>query len=311
MRSTGEPVGTAVGCAESGADWVRNTAAEMQRDAVRRMADAGEPRAADGGGGGDPSGIPGGDGPGGAPGGDGPGGDGPGARRSGRRRPAAVPVAGRRSGGGPRDGPAGGHGGAAPTDGATVPAQDPPPPRDVPWSERPTLELGPNFGDAAGLSAPGRRMTGERLTYRFGPVERRGILGQLRAGQVALVAAGAVAAIVALDREPTAAGAFLGVLLFGRSVAARLRAASGAARPRSGPRSRWRSRCAGVRGRRRFRSSAPAEGMLATEQAGRWRRVLRHPEPGSARHAQRRPDPRRSPTGTGRSASCPSSAGAG
>ena len=63
-------------------------------------------------------------------------------------------------------------------------------------------------------------MTGERLSYRFGPVERRGILGQLRAAQVALVAAGAVAAIVALDREPTAAGAFLGVLLFGLSVAA-------------------------------------------------------------------------------------------
>ena len=58
--------------------------------------------------------------------GDGPG-DGPGGRRS--RRAASC---GRR---------------AAPTDGATVPAQDPPPPRDVPWNERPTLELGPNFGD--------------------------------------------------------------------------------------------------------------------------------------------------------------------
>ena len=48
------------------------------------------------------------------------------------------------------------------------------------------------------------------MTYRFGPLERRGILGQLRAGQAAVVAAGAVLAIAILDREPTRAGGFLG-----------------------------------------------------------------------------------------------------
>src|ERR671937_1899686 len=71
----------------------------------------------------------------------------------------------------------------------------------------------------AGLAPPGRGMTDERLTYRFGPVERRGLLGQLRAGQAAVVAAGAVAAIVTLDREPSAAGAFLAVLGLGVAVA--------------------------------------------------------------------------------------------
>ncbi|MBV9685378.1 MAG: hypothetical protein JO046_26530, partial [Solirubrobacterales bacterium] len=50
-------------------------------------------------------------------------------------------------------------------------------------------------------------MSDERLTYRFGPVERRGILGQLRPGQATVIAAGATAALLVLDREPTPPGA--------------------------------------------------------------------------------------------------------
>ncbi|MGA8338910.1 MAG: hypothetical protein WB761_29510, partial [Solirubrobacteraceae bacterium] len=61
-------------------------------------------------------------------------------------------------------------------------------------------------------------MTGERLTYRFGPLERRGLFGQLRGGQAAAVATGAAAAIVVLDRAPSAAGAFLGTLLVGGAL---------------------------------------------------------------------------------------------
>ena len=61
-------------------------------------------------------------------------------------------------------------------------------------------------------------MTGERLSYRFGPLERRGILGQVRGGQAAAVATGALAAIVMLDRAPTAAGAFLGMLLLASAL---------------------------------------------------------------------------------------------
>jgi Putative type VII ESX secretion system translocon, EccE len=48
-----------------------------------------------------------------------------------------------------------------------------------------------------------------RLTYRFGPLERRGIFGPVRAGQVAVIAAGALFAIALLDQAPTAAGALL------------------------------------------------------------------------------------------------------
>jgi type VII ESX secretion system EccE translocon-like protein len=121
-------------------------------------------------------------------------------------------------------------------------------------------------------------MTAERLTYRFGPVERRGILGQLRAGQVAIVAAGAVAAIAALDREPTAAGAFLGVLVFGASVAA----AFAPVGRRSAE--EWAPIALGfalrrASGRTRFHSSLPATGTRATERTGSRRRLLRPAEP--------------------------------
>ena len=41
----------------------------------------------------------------------------------------------------------------------------------------------------------------ERLSYRFGPLERRGILGPVRAGQAATIAVGALLAIAILDRR--------------------------------------------------------------------------------------------------------------
>ena len=50
-------------------------------------------------------------------------------------------------------------------------------------------------------------MSEHRLTYRFGPLERRGILGPIRAGQAAVLGAGALAGIVVLDLSPTPAGA--------------------------------------------------------------------------------------------------------
>ena len=121
-------------------------------------------------------------------------------------------------------------------------------------------------------------MTDERVAYRFGPVERRGILGQLRAGQAAVVAAGAATAIAALDREPTPAGAFLGVLVFGASVAA---AFAPVARRTA---EEWVPialvfALRRVRGRHRFRSRVPADGMLAAEPPARTRRLLRHADP--------------------------------
>jgi hypothetical protein len=121
-------------------------------------------------------------------------------------------------------------------------------------------------------------VTGERLTYRFGPLERRGILGQIRAGQAVAVAAGAFAAIVVLDRAPTAAGAFLGTLV----VAASLLVAFAPVVRRTVD--EWLPVVASfglrrARGRLRFRSRAPLVGMLAAEHARPLRRRVRLPSP--------------------------------
>jgi Putative type VII ESX secretion system translocon, EccE len=51
-----------------------------------------------------------------------------------------------------------------------------------------------------------------RLTYRFGPLERRGILGPVRGGQAATLVAGLLGAIIALNRAPSATGALVAML---------------------------------------------------------------------------------------------------
>ncbi len=61
-------------------------------------------------------------------------------------------------------------------------------------------------------------MSPPRLTYRFGPLERRGILGPVRAGQAAILALAALGAIVVLDRAPTSTGALLATAIFGLGV---------------------------------------------------------------------------------------------
>jgi Putative type VII ESX secretion system translocon, EccE len=53
----------------------------------------------------------------------------------------------------------------------------------------------------------------ERLSYRFGPIERRGLLGGVRTGQAAVLMGGSIAAFAALDAEPSAAGAIAGTLV--------------------------------------------------------------------------------------------------
>src|ERR1700751_2561231 len=119
-------------------------------------------------------------------------------------------------------------------------------------------------------------MSEERMTYRFGPVERRGILGQLRAGQAAVVAAGACVAIVPRDREPTPAGGFLGVIGFGASLAL---AVAPVARPTP---EEWGPIALSFAfrrlvGRSTFRSRAPIQGTHADERSSLWHRRLRHP----------------------------------
>lgn len=50
-------------------------------------------------------------------------------------------------------------------------------------------------------------MSEQRQTYRFGPVERRSLLGPMRAGQAVTFIAGAGIAVTVLDRSPSTTGA--------------------------------------------------------------------------------------------------------
>ena len=61
-------------------------------------------------------------------------------------------------------------------------------------------------------------MPGTRARYRFGPLERRGLIAGWRGGQIAVVAAGAVAAIFVLHRRPTLLAIGVAVLLVAVSV---------------------------------------------------------------------------------------------
>jgi hypothetical protein len=121
-------------------------------------------------------------------------------------------------------------------------------------------------------------VTEERLTYRFGPIERRGLLGQLRLGQAGVVAAGALAAIAILDREPSAAGAFLGMMGVGVSLAVAFAPVGRRTPEEWAPivlSFAWRW----ARRRLRFRSRAPTAGTLASERSSPVRRLLRPPRP--------------------------------
>jgi hypothetical protein len=60
----------------------------------------------------------------------------------------------------------------------------------------------------------------QRLTYSFGPLERRGLLGPVRAGQAAVIATGVVAGIAALDSSPSAVGVLIAVGLLGIALGA-------------------------------------------------------------------------------------------
>ncbi len=62
-------------------------------------------------------------------------------------------------------------------------------------------------------------MAGTRARYRFGPLERRGLIAGWRGGQIAVVAAGAVLAIAVLRRRPTLPTIAVAVLLVAVSVA--------------------------------------------------------------------------------------------
>jgi Putative type VII ESX secretion system translocon, EccE len=63
-------------------------------------------------------------------------------------------------------------------------------------------------------------VSGSRLTYTFGPIERRGLLGPVRGGQALVIALGVLLAIAALDASPNGSGAVMATLLLGAAAAA-------------------------------------------------------------------------------------------
>jgi Putative type VII ESX secretion system translocon, EccE len=107
-------------------------------------------------------------------------------------------------------------------------------------------------------------VSSERLTYRFGPLERHGILGPVRTSQAAVLGGGGLAAIAILDRAPTAAGVLTATLLFALSVALALAPVGRRTAEQ------WVPVLAAfafgrLRGRTTFRSGAPASGSLVGE----------------------------------------------
>src|SRR5947209_57951 len=122
-------------------------------------------------------------------------------------------------------------------------------------------------------------MSEDRLTYRFGPLERRGLLGPLTAGQAGLLTAAAGIAVTILDRAPSPGGALLALVL--------VLGAGGAALAPLARRSlsEWVPIVALLALRRalglgRFTSPAPTAGMVANVRSRRAPRVTAaHPPP--------------------------------
>lgn len=111
-------------------------------------------------------------------------------------------------------------------------------------------------------------MTSQRLSYRFGPLERRGLLGAVRIGQAVVLALGALLSIWILDTSPSAGGAIGGTIIFvvasalalvpvGRRTIQEWAPVAAAFALRS------------LRRRTRFRSPAPTRGAIAGLEGGR------------------------------------------
>jgi hypothetical protein len=121
-------------------------------------------------------------------------------------------------------------------------------------------------------------MSERRLTYTFGPLERRGILGPLRAGQIALLGLGTVLAILTIDRSPSAAGALLALLALAAAVAASFAPVGGRTAQEWAPiAGSFAARRA--TGQASFRSAAPVLGSLASGLARRGPAHVSDPSP--------------------------------
>jgi len=114
-------------------------------------------------------------------------------------------------------------------------------------------------------------MSERRLHYTFGPLERRGFLGPLRAGQAGLLAAGTLLAIVVLDRSPSVAGVVLATVLIGITVGLAL-APLGRRTCEEWAAVAWAYAVRWAHSRLRFRSAIPTLGVGASA-FGRTRRL--------------------------------------
>jgi hypothetical protein len=107
-------------------------------------------------------------------------------------------------------------------------------------------------------------VNGERLTYRFGPLERRGLFGPVRAGQAATLGIAAAVAIAILDVAPTARGALVAIVLFGCALVFSVAPVARRTAAEWAPvvvAYAWRRTIRGAR----FRSAAPVAGQRCRE----------------------------------------------
>src|SRR5579875_445487 len=105
------------------------------------------------------------------------------------------------------------------------------------------------------------RVSQQRLTYRFGPLERHGLLGPVRGGQSLVVGLSTLLAIALMDSAPDLGGVILATLLVGCALV--LVSAPIAGRTAE----QWLAivtamGLARLRGHGRFRSRAPALGAI-------------------------------------------------
>jgi hypothetical protein len=125
-------------------------------------------------------------------------------------------------------------------------------------------------------------VTPQRLSYRFGPLERRGLLGPVRGGQAACLAIGLLLAIVVLDRSPSASGALVAFLLFGCALAIAVAPLGSRTVEEWAP-----VACAfafrRLTGRTHTRSSTPVRGIRARRRPGSRLTELGDPRPDTPR----------------------------
>jgi hypothetical protein len=102
-------------------------------------------------------------------------------------------------------------------------------------------------------------MNDQRLTYRFGPLERRGLLGPLRLGQVLAIGGALLLGVELLDRIGGSAGVAAAVLLLAVAVGFATAPLAGRTLEEWAPVG-CRFAVRSLHGRRRFRSSLPTAG---------------------------------------------------